>query len=290
MRQIALLLLALISLAYDAGSATRPHYGGTLRVAIQSAPSTLDLPDLSTPADYWEMAHVLSLVGETLVNVDVEGRPQPALAVAWQKDSSARHWQFTLRRGIKFHDGSHFSPAEIARILGGLHPEWNVRPSADSLTIDTDASAPSLLAELAMPRNLILKRNADSIPVGTGAFRVAEFQPGKVLKLAANEDNWSGRPFVDMVEIEFAKSLRDQALSLELARADIVEVAPGAASPSARTRTSFPVELMLLVFPADSKGADLHLREALALSIDRSRFNPCCSRAASRQLACFPTG
>ena len=84
---------------------------------------------------------------------------------------------------------------------------------ADTLTIDTETSTPSLLAELALPRNLILTRNANGIPVGTGPFRVADFQPGKLLKLAANEDSWSGRPFLDAIEIEFGKSLRDQAVA-----------------------------------------------------------------------------
>ena len=102
---------------------------------LQSAPDALDLtanPANATPTDYWDAARTLSLIGDTLVKLDAQGRPQPALAVAWQSDPSARHWQFTLRRGVKFHDGSAASPAAIAQILGALHPDWNVRASADS--------------------------------------------------------------------------------------------------------------------------------------------------------------
>src|ERR1700690_2388990 len=292
MRRIASSLLALISFACVATAATRPHYGGTLRGAMQSAPSALTLPPASDPAAYWDVARVLSLVGDTLVKIDAEDRPQPALAVAWQRNSTSRHWQFTLRRAVKFHDGSVASPAAIAQILGALHPNWVVRvsagtmnlnsgfPNADSpmkevLTIDTDAPAPSLLAELALPRNLILTRNASGIPIGTGPFRAAEFQPGKSLKLISSDESWSGRPFIDGVEIEFGKSLREQTLALELGRADIVETmpetAPTAASASARSRvsSSLPVELMALVFPANSSAQDARVRQALALSIDR---------------------
>jgi len=243
---------------------------------LQSAPDALDITANATPADYWDTARVLSLIGDTLVRLDAQGRPQPALAVVWRSDATARHWQFTLRRGVKFHDGSAASPAAVAQILGALHSGWNVRASADSVSIDGETAMPSLLAELALPRNLLLKRNNNDnrVPIGTGPFLVAEWQPGKLLKLAANEESWAGRPFVDAVEIEFGKSLRDQAIALELDKTDVIEAAPQPASGSQRhsassSSLSLPVELLALVFSANSKAQDPRLREALALAIDR---------------------
>ena len=258
-----------------ATAATRPHYGGTLRVLLQSAPNALEIPANAAPTDYWDIARTLSLIGDTLITLDAQGRPHSALAVAWQSDPSARHWQFTLRRGVKFHDGSLTSPAAVAQILGAVHPGWNVRASADSISIESETATPSLLAELALPRNLLFKRNGSGLPVGTGPFLVAEWQPGKLLKLAANEESWTGRPFVDAVEIEFGKSLRDQAIALELDKADIIETVSQAANGAQRKGTSsasalsLPVELLALVFSPNSKAQDPHLREALALAIDR---------------------
>ena len=271
MRQIAFLFLAAISLTSAAPAATRPRYGGTLRVMLQSAPNTLDLPANSAPADYWDAARVLSLVADNLVTIDTQNRAHPALAVAWQSDAISRHWRFTLRHGVKFHDGSAASAGALAQILGTLHSDWNVHSAGDSLAIDTEVSAPSLLAELALPRNLILQHSASGLPIGTGAFHVAEWQPGKLLKLAANEESWSGRPFLDAVEIEFGKSLRDQAIALELGKTDVIEAAPQASGSNAspRIRTSLPVEMMALAFSANSKAQDARLREALALAIDR---------------------
>ena len=78
---------------------------------------------------------------------------------------------------------------------------------------------------------------------------------------------------MDKVEIEFGKSLRDQAIALELDKADVIEAAPQAANGSASqkhgTMSSLPVELLALVFSANSKAQDPRLREALALAIDR---------------------
>src|ERR1019366_779641 len=124
------------------------------------------------------------------------------------------------------------SAGAIAQILGAIHSGWNVRASADSVSIESETAMPSLLAELALPRNLLLKSGVkDSrLLIGTGPFLVAEWQPGKLLKLAANEESWAGRPFVDAVEIEFGKSLRDQAIALELDKTDVIEAAPQAAS------------------------------------------------------------
>ena len=139
----------------------------------------------------------------------------------------------------------------MAQILGALHPAWNVRASADAISIETEPATPSLLAELALPRNLILKRNTNGIPIGTGLFLVADWQPAKLLKLAANEDSWEGRPFVDAVEIEFGKSLHDQAIALELDKTDLIEAAPQAATApqghGASSSLSLPVELLSLI-------------------------------------------
>ena len=294
MRRIAYRFLAAISLLAAATGAaaaeTRPHYGGTLHVMLQSTPESLVLPASAPPADYWDMARTLSLIADTLVKLDAQGRPHPALAVAWQSDASARHWQFTLRRGVKFHDGSAASPAVVAQILGALHPGWSVRAAADSVTIDINSEAPlpSLLAELALPRNLLLKRRgnnndndndndkANRVPIGTGPFLVAGWEPGKLLRLAASEESWAGRPFADAVEIEFGKSLRDQAIAFELNKVDIIEASPEAVNGQRRSTSSapslsfsLPVELLALVFSANSKAQDPRLREALALAIDR---------------------
>jgi peptide/nickel transport system substrate-binding protein len=266
----AVLLASMIGVS-AATAATRPRYGGTLRVLLQSAPNALAMPANTSPADYWDAARVLMLIADTLVTIDVQSRAHAALAVEWQSDATGRHWQFRVRRGVKFHDGSTASAGVIAQILGSLHTDWNVHASGDSLTIDTEAGSPSLLAELGLPRNLILKRSADGLPIGTGAFRVTEWQPGKLLKLSGNEESWLGRPFLDAIEIQFGKSLRDQAIALELGKADVIEAAPeaGGSNPSPRIRMWLPVELMALVFSPNSKAEDAPLRQALALSVDR---------------------
>ena len=270
MRRIAFLFLVAASLLGAAEGATRPRYGGTLRVMLQSAPDSLELRSGGTPGDYWDAARIVALIADNLVEIDVATHAQPALALTWQNDLNGKRWQFTLRRGVKFHDGTAASAATIAQILGERHSEWIVRGAGDLLTIESDSPMPSLLAELALPRNAILKRSANGLPMGTGAFRFTDFQPGKTLRLAANEESWAGRPFADAVEIELGRSQRDQAIALELGKTDLIGASPQASTAtSGRVPTSLSVELMAMVFTANSKAQDARVREALALAIDR---------------------
>jgi peptide/nickel transport system substrate-binding protein len=235
---------------------------------MQSSPSSLEMPANASPSEYWDASRVIALFADTLVKIDAQGRPVAALAIAWQHDANSRHWELTLRPGVKFHDGSALSPAAVAQIIAPLHPEWTVRATQDGLTIDSESPMPFLLAELALPRNVILKRAANGAPIGTGPFRMAEFQPGHSMKLVASDDAWAGRPFVDSVEVDFGRSLRDQMIAFELHKTDIIEAAP-AAGPSQLSETSLPVDLLALVFPSATRAQDPRVREALALSIDR---------------------
>ena len=285
MRRIALLLLAAASLAGVAESATRPRYGGTLRVMMQAAPTTLEVPSAGATADYWDAARILAMVGDNLVKLDAAAQPQAALAVAWQSEVNGKRWQFTLRHGVKFQDGSPASTSAIAKIIGDLHSGWIVRASGDSLTIESDDAMPSLLAELALPRNAILKRYADGLPIGTGPFRVAEFQPGRKLTLAANEDCWAGRPFVDSVEIDLGRSLRDQSIALDLNKVDLVEAPLQTIANGGRARASLPVELMALVFPTNTRAQDVRVRDALALAINRRPIQSGLLRGAGESTA-----
>jgi ABC-type transport system substrate-binding protein len=211
---------------------------------------------------------------ETLVTVDDRGRVQPALATSWQAAPGNQRWQFWLRHGVKFHDGSPLTAEAVAAGLRSANPDWNVSPAADSVVIERDTGDPDLAARLALARNAVTKRSEGGTLIGTGLFHITNWQPGKKLSLAADEGYWGGRAFVDTIEIEFGRLARDQLIALDLGKADIAEVAVEqshrAATEGRRVVSSSPVELMALVFARErTSGDDGKLREALALSIDR---------------------
>jgi len=259
-----------------APASTRPHYGGTLRLAMREAPASLDPADSSQPGNF-AFRNLSRLIFDTLVTLDARGQAQPGLSSAWQVDPGNQRWQFTIRRGVTFHDGMAVSSDAVAASLRTANPNWKVFATGEGVIVECDAPTPNLPAVLALPRYGIAKRSGGKL-TGSGPFAINRWDPGKKLTLTARDDYWGGRAYVDSIEIDMGKSFREQIIALDLGKADLVEVAPDQARHAAlegrRIEGSAPAEWMALVFSRDSQSADEgKLREALALSLDRESMN-----------------
>jgi peptide/nickel transport system substrate-binding protein len=282
--------LAALTLVVPATQAeTRPQYGGTAYVTMLAAPKSLDPADSAQPDSFARRSLTL-LMFEPLVTIDSSGHPHAALATSWQALPGNQRWQFQLRRGVKFHDGMPLSAEIAAASLRAANPTWNVYADGDSVVIELSSPDPALLAELALPRNAIAKRNSDSRPSGTGPFHIVDWTPGKKLTLAAEESYWGGRPFLDSIEIEMSKSYRDQMMALELGKADLAEVAPEQAHrvslETNQQASSAPLELLALLFTRDAASPDDKLlREALALSVERGSIRSVLLQGAGQPAA-----
>jgi ABC-type transport system substrate-binding protein len=179
---------------------------------------------------------------------------------------------------VKFHNGYPLTPATVGgalqRLLGSMA---NVAVAGDVVIVKSDRAMTGLLAELARPAASVVARSPDGVLLGTGPFRVARFDAGRHLSLAAFDEHWGGRPFLDMVEIEMGRATRDQFIDLQVGKADVIELAPNemrtAAERGTKTWVSAPVELLALVFGSGHASGDARLREALALSIDRAAIH-----------------
>jgi ABC-type transport system substrate-binding protein len=217
------------------------------------------------------------LIFDTLVTLDARGQPQPALSTSWQVEPGNQRWQFSIRRGVTFHDGTPVSSDAVAASLRAENPNWKVFATGEAVVVECDVPTSNLPALLALPRFGIAKRGGGKL-TGSGPFAINLWDPGKKLTLTARDDYWGGRAFVDSIEIEMGKNFREQMIALDLGKADIVEVAPDQARHAVlegrRVESSAPAEWMALVFSHDSQSAeDRKAREALALSIDRESLN-----------------
>ena len=102
-------------------------------------------------------------------------------------------------------------------------------------------------------------------------FTAQSWDAGRRAIYAADENAASGRPFLDSIEIQMARPLRDQAIDFGLGKADVVELGPNEArqgNAQRRSWTSAPVRVVAVVF--GPRVADARIREALALAIDRT--------------------
>ncbi len=217
-----------------------------------------------------------------MVVLDESGRPQPQLAAWWEHDADMKRWKFTLRSGVKFHDGSPLTPKEVGASLAPLASDSRkILTNGSSITFVSVVSTPNLPEELASGRTFIFHEQADGSVSGTGPFRIGDWPKANAdaegalrAVFTANEDAWSGRPFLDSIEVTMGVPASRQLVDLQLHRADIVLLAPDqvrrATQAGLRTWSSAPVDLLALVFDHKSAAPDPRLGQALFLSIDRA--------------------
>lgn len=256
-------------------ASSRPRYGGTLRMEMRERVNSMDPRDwFAGSADSVAGERLLSQVFERLVALDDSGQIVPALAIAWQHDANFARWEFVLREGVKFHDGSPLTADAAAAALNAESAgRWSAKAETQRVVLTFDSPRPDLLGELASGKSYIFHANAGSI-FGTGPFRISDWQPQKRLVLAANEDAWTGRPFADRVEVQLGIAPQQQILDLELGKTDIIELEPNlarrATQSNARVIASQPTGLLAIEFSNGSGSPDPRLRRAISLAIDRA--------------------
>lgn len=247
---------------------TRPRYGDTLRVETHTVVMSGD----STPDA------LAGLVFETLVTVDDNGHLQPGLATSWASSNNASRWEFSLRHGVTFQDGTPFDSSYVIACLSKLNNQaWRVRGSSRGVVFEADIPQPNLPALLSLPQYAISSTSSGGDPVGTGPFRV-DHRAGSLISLKANDDYWGGRPFVDALELTTSRPLRDQATDFSFDRADVVELSPEQLRRSQQDRLrldiSKPAETIFLVFDSPKPELrDQRLRQAISLAIDRAAIH-----------------
>jgi peptide/nickel transport system substrate-binding protein len=261
--------LALAALATTAAARTRPHYGGVLHV--------------ETAGDPWQRPSGLArrLVFDGLTSLDPDGTVRPALAIDWESNDANHRWQFHLRPGVHFHDGSPLTSVAVIASLNASCPAncpWTaIRAAGTSVVFSADSPMPNLPALLAADEFLVSLTIAPdgktpNGAIGTGPFEVNGFNNG-VLSLVANETCWQGRPFLDGIDIRPHRSIADQRLDLTLGHADVIEV-PAEELRQARQLhllviASRPIQLLALQVADSGPLANSNLRAAIAQSIDR---------------------
>jgi peptide/nickel transport system substrate-binding protein len=283
-----------------------PKYGGNLRVELHATAILLDPREWKVgSAEFATDEKMGALVYDRLLSLDNYGRFQPQLATEWSHDAGFKRWQFTLRTNVKYSDGTALSSADVAAALQALLPDGQqIVAAGNSVVIQSPVAVPDLLEELASGRFFVYRVQSDGTLMGTGPFFVAETvignrtlssattasttaagdsnvaasAPGASktthLRFRANEETWSGRPFLDAIDVTLGVPPLRQLVDLQLGKADLVELSPElvrrATEDNQRVWSSAAVTLYGLRFDdAQPAAADANLRAALSISLDR---------------------
>ena len=155
-------------------------------------------------------------VFDRLVDQDEKMRPKPALATEWKAVDDTT-WEFKLRPGVKFHDGSEFSTEDVAASIRRVAWVPNspspftiyTRPIretviVDPLTIRFKTASPYPLMPVDLASINIVSRKHEQAPttafndgsamIGTGPFRYVSYAPGDKMELQRNDAYWGQKP------------------------------------------------------------------------------------------------
>ncbi|TVQ27754.1 MAG: glutathione ABC transporter substrate-binding protein [Spirochaetaceae bacterium] len=215
-RRLATLALVAVVLftgmtAFAAGRAETPATGEqNLIVLINSDIVSLD-PHGSNDSP---SSNVRSQIFDGLVTFDSDMNLQPSLATSWEPVGDAT-WEFTLRQGVTFHDGTPFTAEAVAATLNrvtdrdfGSQRLFLVEMISDVDVIDdytvqitTAFPFAPLLAHLAHDASGIISPAAieaagfDEVePIGTGPFMLRTWDPGNEVVIERNPNYWGSAP------------------------------------------------------------------------------------------------
>jgi len=263
--------LRLIAAGLLALAASPPH-AAELRIGLAADVTSTDPHFLNIAPNVNICWHVF----DALTHVDRDARLIPGLAESWRALDGTT-WEFRLRRGVKFHDGSPMTAEDVvfsidrARDLPNGQFATFVRrivssQIVDSHTLRLKTAAPYAMVPYDLNSIFIVSkkaaRNASSADfdagramIGTGPFRFVRFARGDRVELARNDGYWGGKPEWDRVTFRIMPSDPARMAALLAGDLDMIEQIPTADLPRVRAdgrlRTAQKVSWRTLFFHLD---------------------------------------
>jgi peptide/nickel transport system substrate-binding protein len=276
--------------------ASTPVRGGRLRIAaeIGSQKETLDPAKRSTTLERLRNCALY----DNLVNLTIDLKTTPGLAVSWEANKSADEWIFMLRKGVEWHNGKSLRAEDviytIRRVMdkktgsGGRSFLSDVDPNElraeDAHTVRVKLAQPNVDFPIVFTSDF-LQIVQDGFTdfdnaVGTGPFILKSFKPGRSCLVVRNPNFWrSGLPYVDEVDTFSIPDTiaRTNALlageihllsALDPQMIDKIESTPGVRVLSTPSGYRAPIVMNCTVPPYN----DPNVRLALKMVIDREKY------------------
>ena len=212
----AVIIASVLSLvtAGAAGCAKKPgSANNNAVVGITQEPGIFDPHTVVAAGD----EEIIFNVYEGLYKYDYEGNLNACLATDVEISEDASVYTFTIREGVKFHDGSDLDAGDVVyslkraaglldsqdgtALVSELDSISNVEATSDGrVRVDLEASSFELLS--CFTTGIIPEGydNCQAAPVGTGPFKFESYIPGQSVNLVKNENYWQkGLPYLDKV-------------------------------------------------------------------------------------------
>ncbi len=268
-----------------------------LNFALAGNPDTLDPHKTSGTLTF----QTVKSVYDTLAEPDENGVIVPALAESWDVSADSLTWTFHLRKGVKFHNGDAFTSADVKASFERVLAEETASPhrkemgiiasmdTPDDLTIVFNLSGPHapFLATLAsgwsaiLPKSLIdTGHDFDSLPVGTGPFKLEEWVRDSKVVFSKNDDYWmKGLPKLDKVILHIIPETSVVVQGLISGQIDVVYIVDSddipmlEASPDVTLKEN--LTSLIMVMPMNTSKPpldDIRVRQAINYAIDKQKI------------------
>jgi peptide/nickel transport system substrate-binding protein len=265
-------------------------------VAFAAEPRTL-LPD--TIVD-WTTNVQLEHIYDRLVDRDPKTyKPMPMLATSWKVVNDTT-WEFTLKQGVKFHNGEPFNAQSVKATMDYIKdpankthyaPRWSQVKEVQivndyTVRFITDKPWPGLIDRisestdfLAMPPKALKEQGPQGLlakPIGTGPFKFVQWVRDERLVLERNPDYWQGAPEMNRVTFRYIPEFSARLSALLAGEIDImkdvpphaVEMVDKSGKGKVRSTVSSRINYLALVNLKPGPMQDLRVRKAISHAVN----------------------
>ena len=265
-------------------SSDSPKYGGAVVVGVQQDVDSLD-PHKAVAAGTKE---ILFNIFEGLVKPDENGNLINAVASDYKVSDDYLTYTFTLREGVKFHNGNLVTAEDVKysleRAAGLISAMKNISSVniVDQKTVEVVMKAADTEMIYNFTAAIIPKseeNSTESKPIGTGPFKFESYTPQASIVVSKNENYWQqGVPYLDQVTFKIIASADTALVELKAGSIDIYPYMTDsqanelAATHNVAYEASNVVQALFLnnkVAPLDN----VKVRQALNYAINRAELN-----------------
>ena len=164
------------------------------------------------------MSYGYPFVNEALIQADTNSEYVADLATDWEVSEDALTYTFNLREGVTFSDGTPFTAEDVVFTYEEVQKNQANNENVDltklkSVEADGDYKVVFTLNEcyspfldtVAMlqivPSDSYNSETFDTAPIGTGAYKVAQYDTNQQIILQVNGSYWGGTPDIEQVNI-----------------------------------------------------------------------------------------
>ena len=294
---------ALAGVPAGAVSQTTPKKGGTITIAVNQAPPSMDAQVTSASTARDVTLHLY----ETLYARDENGRPVPDLAEGVDISKDGLTYVFKLRAGVKFHNGKVMGGRDAAASLERFRKfgaSANLLDAVESIsatgplevTVKLKILQSTFIDNLSSPRSPIaiypeeeaVKPVKEFKFIGTGPFKFVEYMPDSHVTIERfadyvpnpnyqKRDGFAGRKevFIDRAVFRFMPDAASQLAALQTGQLQIMETVNGSMAKQLSTDQRFkifkvlPFYLQVAKFNhAQAPCNDVNFRRAVAAALN----------------------